>query len=60
MTPLSTGDQIHQAKEHSEMLVQLFQAGAITKEELREEMIEWSGRHGVLTKLKGKAGPNHK
>ena len=51
---LSTEDQIKQAKEHSEMLIQLYQAGAIDKEELREELAEWSGRHGVFTKLKVK------
>ena len=51
---LSTEDQIKQAKEHSEMLIQLYQAGAIDKEELREELAEWSGRHGVFTKLKAK------
>ena len=40
--------------EVSEMLIQLYQAGAIDKEELREELAEWSGRHGVFTKLKAK------
>jgi hypothetical protein len=49
---LSTEDQIRQAKEHAELLVLLLQAGVISKEEVREDLAEWSGRHGVLTNLK--------
>ena len=51
---LSTEDQIKQAKAHAEMLIELYQAGGIDREELREDLAEWSGRHGVLTKLKVK------
>ena len=49
---LSTEDQIQQAKTHAELLIMLLQADVISKEEVREDIAEWSGRHGVLTNLK--------